>query len=124
MAIFYADTGSFNQLTVINLTASTSSILYISSSTLNVGTNIITVNANNPSVRYGGLAVIDSGSSPQTSGSILFDSTNNRWIFAHQNTAGAVTSSVFIQGPQTFNNVGSETTLTANRVPKATGGDR
>jgi hypothetical protein len=123
MAIFYADTGSFNQLTVINLTASTSSILYISSSTLNVDTNLITVNANNPSVRYGGLAVIDSGSSPQRSGSILFDSTNNQWIFVHQNTGGAVTSSVFIQGPQTFNNVGNETTLTTNKIPKATGGD-
>jgi len=100
-----------------------SSITYISQSTLNISTNLITVNANNPSVRFGGLAVIDSGSSPQRSGSILFDSQNNQWIFVHQNTGGAITSSVFIQGPQTFNNVGNETTLTANRVPKAIGED-
>ena len=107
-----------------NLTVlGSSSILYVTSSQLNIGTNIITVNANAPAVRYGGLAVIDSGSSPQRSGSILFDSTNNQWIFVHQNAGVAVTSSVFIQGPQTFNNVGSETTLTTNKIPKATGGD-
>lgn len=123
MAIFYLDSGSFGNVTVTNITATTSSILYVTSSELNVSTNRITVNTGTPEVRFGGLAVIDSGSSPQRSGSILFDSTNNQWIFVHQNTGGAITSSVFIQGPQTFNNVGSETTLTANRVPKATGGD-
>jgi hypothetical protein len=99
------------------------SITNISQSTLNIGTNLITVNTNTPGVRYGGLAVIDSGSSPQRSGSILFDSQNNQWIFVHQNGGANVTSSVFIQGPQTFNNIGNETTLTTNKVPKATGGD-
>ena len=124
MATFYADTGSFELLSVTNLTATTSSILYVTASTLDIGTNIISVNVGSPQ-RFGGLAVIDSGSgTPYRSGSILFDSQNNQWIFVHQTTAGgAVTSSVFIQGPQTFNNVGNETTLTTNRVPKATGGD-
>jgi hypothetical protein len=100
-----------------------SSITYISQSTLNISTNLITVNTNTPGIRFGGLAVIDSGSSPQRSGSILFDSQNNQWIFVHQNVGDNITSSVFIQGPQTFNNVGNETTLTINKVPKATGGD-
>ena len=68
--------------------------------------------------------VIDSGSSPQTSGSLLFDSQNNQWIFVHQNTPGsAVTSSVLIMGPQTYDNIGNETTITANRLTKGTGGD-
>jgi hypothetical protein len=107
-----------------NLTVlGSSSIQYITSSQLNIATNLITVNTLNPTVRFGGLAVIDSGSSPQTSGSILFDSQNNQWIFVHSNTSGQITSSVFIQGPQTFNNVGNETTLTTNRLTKATGGD-
>jgi hypothetical protein len=96
------------------------SITNISQSTLNIGTNLITVNTQTPGVRFGGLAVIDSGSSPQRSGSILFDSTNDQWIFVHQNTGGAITSSIFIQTPQTFNNVGNETNLTTNRVPKST----
>ena len=41
--------------------AGSSSIQYISSSVVNINDNIITVNALNPSVRFGGLAVIDSG---------------------------------------------------------------
>jgi hypothetical protein len=104
-----------------NLTVTgTSSITYISQSTLNVATNLITVNTINPGTRFGGLASIDSGSSPQRSGSFLFDSLNDQWIFVHQNTAGAITSSVFLQGPQTFNNVGNETNITTNRIPKST----
>lgn len=123
MAIFYLDSGSFGNVTVTNLTATTSSILYVTSSQLNVSTDRITVNTSTPAVRFGGLSVIDSGSSPQRSGSILFDSTNNQWIFVHQSTGGTVTSSVFIQGPQTIDSVGSETTLTTNKIPKAVGGD-
>jgi len=97
------------------------SIQYVSQSTLNIGTNLITVNTDTPAVTLGGLAVIDSGSSPQRSGSLLFDSVNDQWIFVHQNTAGGVTSSVLVMGPPTFNNVGSETLLTQNRLVKGNG---
>ena len=101
----------------------TASFIYTTASQLDIGTNIITVNTN-AATRYGGLAVIDSGSSPQVSGSLLFDSQNNQWIFVHQSTASsAVTSSILIMGPQTFNNVGNETTITSNRLTKGTGGD-
>jgi hypothetical protein len=98
--------------------AGSSSIQHISSSVVNIADNIITVNAQNPSIRFGGLAVIDSGSSPQVSGSILFDSTNDQWIFVHQNQA-AVTSSILLMGPQTYNNIGNETYPTTNRVLKS-----
>lgn len=109
-----------NDFTVLG----SSSIQYITSSQLNIADNIISVNTITPAIRFGGLAVIDSGSSPQQSGSLLFDSQNNQWIFVHQSAAGsAVTSSVLIMGPQTFDNVGNETTLTANRLTKAAGGD-
>jgi hypothetical protein len=118
--------GSVNiqTLSVTNLTAVTSSIQYITSSQLDVDTNIITVNTNTSQLRYGGIAVVDSGSSPITSGSLLFDSQNNQWIYVHQNTAGSpITSSVLIMGPQTFNNVGNEITITPNRLTKGQAGD-
>ena len=97
-----------------------SSIQHITSSQLNIGDNIITVNAQNPSIRFGGLAVIDSGSSPQVSGSILFDSVNNQWIFVHQNQS-TVTSSVLLMGPETYNNLGGESYITQNKIIKSTG---
>ena len=97
-----------------------SSIQTISSSTLNIGTNLITVNTLNPGTRFGGLAVIDSGSSPLVSGSILFDSINDQWIFVHQIVSGAATtSSVFLMGPQTYNSLGSEAYPTTNKVVKS-----
>jgi hypothetical protein len=100
--------------------AGSSSIQHISSSVVNIGDNIITVNAQNPSIRFGGIAVIDSGSSPQVSGSMLFDSTNNQWIFVHQNQ-GTVTSSVLLMGPETYNDLGGELYITQNRLVKSTG---
>ena len=102
-----------------NLTVlGSSSIQNISSSTLNIGTNIITVNTINPATRFGGLAVIDSGSSPQVSGSLLFDSREDQWIFIHQGTA-TVTSSLLIMGPETYGNIGGETHPTTNRIMKS-----
>jgi hypothetical protein len=110
-------------LNVTNLNAVTSSIQYITSSQLDISTNIIKLNTTAP-LRYGGIAVVDSGSSPQLSGSFLFDSQNNQWISIHQASAGsAITSSVVIMGPQTFNNVGNEITIGTNRLTKGSGGD-
>ena len=112
-------------LTILqNLTVfGSASITYVSESTLNIGTNLITVNSNTPAVRFGGLAVIDSGSSPQVSGSWLFDSIQNRWIFLHQQTAvSALTSSIGIMGPETYNNQGNETQITLNRLTKGYSG--
>jgi hypothetical protein len=106
-----------------NLTVlGSSSIVYVTSSQLDIATNIIKVNASNPSVRYGGLAVIDSGSSPQVSGSLLFDSIKDEWIFVHQAIVGSpTTSSVFLLGPETYGDLGNETYLTQNRIPKGSG---
>jgi hypothetical protein len=100
--------------------AGSSSIQYISSSVVNIADNVITVNAFNPGVRFGGLAVIDSGSSPQISGSILFDSIKDQWIFVHE-TPGTITSSVLLMGPETYNDLGNETYLSTNRLPKGSG---
>ncbi len=97
-----------------------SSISFISQSTLDIGTSVITVNTLSPGTRFGGLSVIDSGSSPRVSGSIFFDSLKDEWIFIHQQAVGAgVTSSLFLMGPQTFDNIGNETNLTTNKIPKS-----
>jgi hypothetical protein len=78
----------------------------------------VTVNAQNPSVRFGGLAVIDSGSSPVRSGSMLFDSIENQWIYVHQGNT-VVTSSLLIMAAETYNNVGNEIHPTTNRIMKS-----
>jgi hypothetical protein len=104
-----------------NLTVlGSSSINIISQSTLNIGTNLITVNVQSTSSRFGGFAVIDSGSSPARSGSWLFDSINDNWIMVHQN-ASTITSSVALMGAETYNNVGVEIYPTLNRVVKGLG---
>lgn len=109
-----------NNLTVIG----SASIQYISESVLNIGTNLITVNTATPAVRFGGLAIIDSGSSPAVSASFLYDSLQDEFIFVHKGTAaGAITSSHFVLGPETYNNLGNETYLTANRIPKGVGNE-
>ncbi len=97
-----------------------SSIQNVSSSTLNIGTNLITVAVNQPSVRFGGIAVIDSGSSG-ASGSFLYDSVQDEFIFVHRGNGTNVTSSHFILGPETIDNLGNESYLTNNRVPKGSG---
>jgi hypothetical protein len=108
-----------NNITVLG----SASIQYISESTLNIGTNLITVNTNTPSVRFGGLAVIDSGSSPLTSASFLYDSVQDEFIFVHKGDGTNITSSHFVLGPETYNSLGNETYLTANRIPKGKGNE-
>jgi hypothetical protein len=122
-----ANTFNGNQIITGSLTVTqdltvlgSSSIQTISSSTLNIGTNIITVAVNQPSVRFGGISVIDSGSSGG-SGSFLYDSIQDEFIFVHRGNGTNVTSSHFILGPETIDNLGNETYLTNNRLPKGTG---
>jgi hypothetical protein len=118
--IFKASQVISGSVTITNdlVVLGSSSIQYITSSQLDIADNIISVNAFNPSIRFGGLSVIDSGSSPRVSGSILFDSTNNNWVTVHQGTN--TTSSIVITGPETYNGLGNETRLTQYRLAKAT----
>jgi hypothetical protein len=98
----------------------TQSVAYISSSQLNIGTNLITVNTDTPSIRFGGLAVYDSGSTGLT-GSILWDSQNNHWIYS--NPSGSTYSGgMFISGPRT-STLGSETGTTSCMLMAGQGGD-
>ena len=118
--IFKASQVISGSITITNdlIVLGSSSIQYITSSQLDISDNIISVNAFNPSIRFGGLSVIDSGSSPRVSGSLLFDSTNNNWLTVHQGTT--TTSSIVITGPETYGDLGNETRLTQYKLTKAT----
>jgi hypothetical protein len=98
-----------------------SSLQNITASAVSIGTNTVLLNTADPSVRYAGLTVIDSGSAAGKSGSFVFDSKDDEWIFVHQGNA-AVTSSTMITGPETFDNLGNETHLTDNKLVKAKNG--
>ncbi len=98
------------------------SIQHVTSSQLNISDNIITVNTINPTVRFGGLAVIDSGSSG-VSGSFLYDSVHDEFVFVHKGDGTNITSSHFLVGPETYNDLGNETYLAANKVLKSKGNE-
>ena len=96
------------------LVQGTSSVLYTTSSQLTVGTNTFILNTNS-AVRYGGMTVFDSGSSG-LSGSLLWDSFNDVFLYVHAGTTN--TSSMVITGPQNTGALGSEVFLTADRITK------
>ena len=99
----------------------TSSIQNITGSAINIGTNIVNLNTATPAVRYAGLTVQDSGSSAGVTGSILWDSLCNRWIYSNPSTVG-YSGGIIMSGPRaaTF---GTETTLTCGYIAKSGGGD-
>jgi hypothetical protein len=97
-----------------------SSIQYISASSVSIGTNIVQLNTANPSVRYAGLSITDSGS-VGGSGSFLYDSVQDEFIFVHRGNGTNITSSHFVLGPETYDDLGNEIYLTNNRLPKGTG---
>jgi hypothetical protein len=97
-----------------------SSIQYISASSVSIGTNIVQLNTANPSVRFAGLTIIDSGSIGG-SGSFLYDSVHDEFVFVHRGNGTNVTSSHFVLGPETYDSLGNETYLTTNILSKGTG---
>jgi len=99
----------------------TQSIAYISSSQLNIASNLITVNTATPSVQFGGLAVYDSGSTGLT-GSILWDSTNNRWIYSNP-SGSSYDGGMFISGPRNSSGLGNEVGTTSCALMMGQGGD-
>jgi hypothetical protein len=106
-----------------NLTVfGSSSITYVTSSQLRVEDNIITVNTASPGSRFGGLEVHDSGSVGIATGSLLWDSVNNRWIYQNSSEA-SYGGGVLLSGPRSSGSLGSELTLTSGRVAKSAGGD-
>lgn len=99
-----------------------SSLQDITASAVNIGANIVNLNTANPAIRFAGLNIFDSGSIGG-SGSFLYDAVQDEFIFVHRGDNANVTSSVVMMGPQTYNNIGSETYPTANRILKGTGNE-
>ena len=85
----------------------------LQSSTVEIGDNIILVNAYSPFQRYAGLAGYDSGSAGN-SGSLLWDSLNDYWMFVKSN--GDSSKMVGI----TSGSFGLESNLTTGTFPIAT----
>lgn len=98
------------------------SVVHISSSQVDLGTNIINLNTYAPFERFAGISVYDSGSNVGVTGSLLWDSTNNVWIYSNP-TGSGYASARFISGPQNTGSLGDETGLTNGHFPIATGDD-
>ncbi len=99
------------------------SIVHISASQVDIGTSIINLNTYAPFERFAGLSVYDSGSNAGVTGSLLWDSTNNVWIYSHPDHLGSVASARLISGPLNTGSLGDETGLTNGHFPIATGDD-
>ena len=85
----------------------------LESNTVNIGDNIIQVNAYTPFDRYAGLSAYDSGSAG-LSGSFLWDATNDYWLVQYSNgNTGKIVS-------VTTGSMGSESSLTDGTFPIAT----
>jgi hypothetical protein len=102
------------------LTAVSMSTQYVTSSQYTIGASRVIVN-DDDLVRFAGLSVVDSGSTAAT-GSILWDSLKNHWIYERED-GGPYKSAIVIAGPKNYGNVGDEEELVVGRVPVATGGD-
>ena len=98
-----------------------SSLQNITASAVSIGTNIVYLNTDTPAVRFAGLTVQDSGSSAGVTGSMLWDSLCNRWIYSNPSTIG-YSGGMLLSGPRAAN-LGEETTLTCNYIAKSGGGD-
>jgi hypothetical protein len=91
-----------------------SSVVYISSSTVIINDNIIQLNAYFPYERYAGFEVFDSGSN-QRSASLLWDGNKDNWITVDQNN----TASNIVLGPTSSFGLDNITGFTPNKIPKA-----
>jgi len=98
-----------------------SSVQDITASAASLGTNTIILNTANPAFRFGGIKVIDSGSS-QATGSLLYDSEHNVWLYQNPDGAGYA-SARLISGPKNTGSLGNESFLTPGYIAVATADD-
>ena len=79
------------------------------------------VNTSTPSLRFGGLAVRDSGSlATGLTGSLLWDSQDNQWIYSNP-SGSEFDSAVFLVGPRNYGTIGNEVGITTNALVKGDG---
>ena len=117
-------TGSM--LVTQNLTVlGSASFTSITGSEIVIGSSTITLSTDDPVVRFGGILVIDSGSFGQDStGSLLWDSEEDRWIYViPSGSAEGYNSAILIGGPPNTGSIGNEPGLTPGRITKALADD-
>jgi len=110
----FTNTTVTNNLTV-NGTASIAVLNYVTGSATYIGDSFVVVNTDLPAQRYAGLAVFDSGSSPQVSASLEWDGQNDIWILKEETG----NTSVVLTGPT--GSKGSEVYTTLNKLQKGLG---
>jgi len=122
--IFYGDqviTGSM-YITANLVVQGSSSLQNITASAVDIGTNIVKLNTAAPAVRFGGVSVQDSGSFAGVSGSLLWDSFNNNWLYVQPSGSGeGYNSAILIAGPMNTGSLGEEIGITAGYIPVASG---
>ena len=106
-------TGNLNIFGSSSFTTVTSSVI--------LGGNTIQLNTFSPAVRFGGMSVVDSGSTGLT-GSLLWDSEKDKWIYSNP-SGGAYDSAMLISGPKNTSGIGNELGLVTNYIVKAVGDD-
>ena len=109
-----------------NLTVlGTASFTAVTSSQITVGASTITLSTDNPAVRFGGILVEDSGSfGTNSTGSLLWDSQEDRWIYVTPSgSTEGYNSAILVGGPPNTGSVGQESGLTQGRIMKAVGDD-
>ena len=100
----------------------TGSIITLSGSQVDIGTNKILLNTYAPFERFAGIDVYDSGSNAGVTGSLLWDSLNNVWLYANPSGSNYA-SARFISGPKNTGSLGEEQGLTNGHFPIATDDD-
>ena len=99
-----------------------SSIQNVSASAINIGANTVQLNTNTPSVRFGGMVVADSGSNNGISGSLLWDSQNNHWVYSNPSGSN-YDGAMLISGPKNTSGLGNEVGVTPNMLIVGQGED-
>jgi uncharacterized coiled-coil protein SlyX len=99
----------------------TSSLQNITASAVSIGTNIVYLNTDTPSVRFAGLSVFDSGST-QATGSLLYDSQNERWVY-QKSSGSSYNGGMLISGPRNTGSLGDEVGMPTNKLIMGMGGD-
>jgi hypothetical protein len=115
-------TGSL--LVTQNLTVlGTASFTSVTSSQINIGASTITLSTDDPVVRFGGILVIDSGSfGTDSTGSLLWDSEKNHWIYANP-SGSSYHGGGIMSGPRNTGSLGDETYPSRYSVLRGQGGD-
>lgn len=111
---------TFNNIAV-NGTGSFAYIESVTGSAKIIGDAFLILNNQTPAERYAGIKVIDSGSSPAVTASLLFDGQTNDWFYEYVKAGDPDNYSVILAGPE-YGTMGSPIYPAANQLQKGAGG--